>query len=203
MLRNCKQFNGKCGCNFCEHEGVAVSHNRGPPTRYYPQRGEQAQRTSERQAEYAARAAVLSEAVQGVKGISIIDVLPTFDTVKGFTPEYMHSVCQGVIRQISNLWLDSGNHEEDFYLGRKVQRIDQRLLGISPPSEITRAPRTLKDRTFWKASEWRAFMLYSLIVLHGILPAVYLKHFFLLVFGVYTLLGDNIEDDMSSVIPLD
>ena len=40
------------------------------------------QRTSERQAEYAARAAVLSEAVQGVKGISIIDVLPTFDTVK-------------------------------------------------------------------------------------------------------------------------
>lgn len=115
--------------------------------------------------------------MQGVKGISIIDVLPTFDTVKGFTPEYMHSMCQGVIRQICNLWLDSGNHEEDFYLGRKVQRIDQRLLTISPPSEITRAPRTLKDR-------------------NGILPAVYLKHFFLLVFGVYTLLGDNIEDDM-------
>ncbi|XP_046841889.1 uncharacterized protein LOC124436007 [Xenia sp. Carnegie-2017] len=30
MLRNCKQFNGKYGCDWCEHEGVSVLRNRGP-----------------------------------------------------------------------------------------------------------------------------------------------------------------------------
>ena len=46
MLRNCKQFNGKSGCDWCEHEGVPVVHNRGPPTRYYPQHGGAPARTS-------------------------------------------------------------------------------------------------------------------------------------------------------------
>ena len=101
MLRNCKQFNGKCGCDWCEHEGVTVT-----PTRYYPELGDQCPRTSQGQAE------LLQEAVKGVKGISVIDILPTFDTVHGFTPEYMHLVCQGVIRQVCNIWLDSANHEE-------------------------------------------------------------------------------------------
>lgn len=196
MLRNCKQYNGKFGCDWCEHEGVVVTQNRGPPTRYYPQRGDQRPRTSQGQAQYGARAELEQEAVQGVKGISLIDVLPTFDTVKGFTPEYMHSVCQGVIRQVCNIWLDSSNHEEEFYLGRKVEKLDKRLATIRPPSEITRAPRSIKERKFWKASEWRAFLLYSLVVLEGLLPSIYLKHFFLLVHAVYTLLGDKISNDM-------
>lgn len=196
IMRNCKQFNGKCGCDWCEHEGVTISKNGGPPTRYYPQRGDQRQRTSKGQAEHATKAEILQEPVKGVKGVSVIDILPTFDTVNGFTPEYMHSVCQGVLRQLCNLWLDSGNHEEDFYLGRKLDKLDERLLLISPPSEFTRAPRSIKDRKFWKASEWRAFMLYSLAVLQGLLPRMYLQHFFLLVYGVYTLLGDNITNDM-------
>lgn len=198
MLRNCKQFNGKSGCDWCEHEGVPVVRNRGPPTRYYPQRGPQTTRTSQSQAAYAIEAETLKEPVKGVKGVSLIDVLPTFDTVNGFTPEYMHSVCQGVVRQLSNLWFDSTNHETEFYLGKKVEELDERLAAISPPSEITRAPRSVKERKFWKASEWRAFLLYGLVVLNGLLPRAYLEHFFLLVHGVYTLLGDRITDDMLS-----
>lgn len=76
----------------------------------------------------------------GVKGFSELDALPTFNTVDGFTPEYMHSVCQGVVRQLCNMWLDSSNHEEAYYLGRRVEELDERLMAISPPSEITRSP---------------------------------------------------------------
>ena len=191
MLKNCKQFNGKCGCDWCEHEGVPVVHNRGPPTRYYSQRGTPSLRTSHNQAQYAIRAESLNEPVKGVKGLSVVDVLPTFDTVNGFTPEYMHSVCQGVGRQLSNHWFDSANHAEDFYLGRKANKVDERLAAISPPSEITRAPRSVKEQKFWKASEWQAFLLYGLVILKGLLPHVYLQHFF----RVYTLLGDKITSD--------
>ena len=196
MLRNCKQFNGKHGCDWCEHEGVTVVKNGGPPTRYYPQRGSPPLRTSENQAKYAIRAEQLKEAVKGVKGPSIVDLLPTFDMVNGFTPEYMHSVCQGVMRRLFDLWFDAANHNEDFYLGKKAVEVDNRLTSISPPSEITRAPRSIKERKFWKASEWRAFMLYGLVVLKGLLPRVYLQHFFLFVYGVYNLLGDKITNGM-------
>lgn len=119
---------------------------------------------------------------KGVKGVTVVDLLPTFDTVRGTATDYMHSVCQGVTRQMVNLWVDSKNHTEEFYIGRKIALVNNRLLTISPPSEIHRAPRSLADRHYWKASEWRAFLLYSLVILKGILPARYLNHFFLYVY---------------------
>ena len=88
------------------------------------------------------------EAVNGVKGLTRIHTLPTFDTVRGFTPKYMHSVCKGVVRHLCNLWLDSGNHGKNFYLGRNVELLDERLSVICPPSEITRAPRSIKEGKF-------------------------------------------------------
>lgn len=192
IVKNCKQFNGKYGCDWCEHPGECVERENGPPTRYYPFRGDPVLRTSRKQGQYAIQANETGEAVMGVKGISVIEGFQTFDTVKGFTPEYMHSVCQGVMRQLSASWLDSSNHGSDFYVGRQIKQIDARLMSISPPSEISRAPRSLQDRKFWKASEWRAFMFYGLVILKGILPDIYLKHFFLFVYGVYSLMGDGI-----------
>ena len=108
MLRNCKQFNGKSGCDWCEHEGIPVVRNRGPPTRYYPQRGHQTSRKSESQAAYAIEAESLKEPVKGVKGVSLIDILPTFDTVKASHPcicipcvreSFVNSPIFGLIRQ--------------------------------------------------------------------------------------------------------
>jgi hypothetical protein len=192
IVKNCKQYNGKHGCDWCEHPGECVTRERGPPTRYYPVRDEPVLRTAKKQAQYAIKADETGEPVKGVKGISTIEGFPTFDTVKGFTPEYMHSVCQGVMRQLANLWLDSQNHVSDFYIGRQRAELDDRLTSISPPSEMSRAPRSLNDRKFWKASEWRAFMFYGLVILRGILPDIYLKHFFLFVYGVYNLMGDKI-----------
>ena len=194
MLKNCKQYNGKYGCDWCEHEGVTVAVNGGPPTRYYPHRGNPCLRTAQHQAEYAIQAETEQVPVVGVKGVNQLDVLPTFNTVDGFTPEYMHSVCQGVVRQVCNTWMDSGNHQEAYYLGRRVEELDERLMSISPPSEVTRSPRSIKERKFWKASEWRAFMFYSLVILNGILPVIYLKHFFLLVHGVYSFFSVEIDE---------
>jgi hypothetical protein len=44
-----------------------------------------------------------------------------------------------------------------------------------------------------------AFIFYSLVILQGILPSRYLNHFFLFVYGIYTLLGDSISDDAISL----
>ena len=108
ILKNCNQYNGVCGCDWCEHEGVTVVVHGGPPTRYYPHRGDPCLRTAQRQARYAFLAEKDQEPVKGVKGVNQLDVLPTFNPVEGFTPKYMHSVCQGVVRQMCNMWMDSG-----------------------------------------------------------------------------------------------
>ena len=193
IVKNCKQFNGENGCDWCEFPGETAA-NAQPPTRYYPYRGPPKKRTKRKQMRYTLKSIRENEAVKGVKGPSIIGILPTFDPVRGVAVDYMHCVCLGVMRQFLNLWMDSKQHDQPYYIGRREVEIDNRLLAINAPSEISRAPRSITDRAYWKASEWRAFILYSLVVLHGILPPVFLKHLFLFVFGVYCLLGDSIDE---------
>jgi len=36
------------------------------------------------------------------------------------------------------------------YIGRRISEIDQRLLQITMPSIVTRSPRSIKERAFWK-----------------------------------------------------
>lgn len=104
--------------------------------------------------------------------------------IAGVAVDFMHCVCLGVTGQFVNMWMDSRQHEESFYIGRSQQEINVRLQSIEVPREISRAPRSIADRSHWKASEWRAFIFYSLVVLRGILPSQYLKHFFLFVYGI-------------------
>lgn len=151
-------------------------------------------RTADKQLEYSVKALEKGSDVKGVKGPTIIGILPTFDLVRGVAVDFMHCVCLGVTRQFVNLWMNSHQHDKPYYIGRKEEEIDNRLQAINVPSEMTRAPRSLSDRKFWKASEWRAFIFYSLVVLRGILPHQYLKHFFLFVYSVYCLLGDSITE---------
>ena len=198
IVRNVKQFNGQYGCDWCEFEGVPVTNNNGPPTRYYPYRTPVVMRTSENQAEYALKATATTP-VKGVKGMTMADLLPTFDTVRGTVTDFMHSVCQGVVRQLVEQWVNTKYHGESYYIGQKVNLVDERLQLISPPSEIHRSPRGISHRCYWKASEWMAFIFYSLVILQGILPSRYLNHFFLFVYGIYTLLGDSISDDAISL----
>ncbi|XP_028418236.1 uncharacterized protein LOC114543472 [Dendronephthya gigantea] len=193
IVKNCKQFNGDSGCDWCEFPGETIA-NAHPPTRYYPYRGPPKKRTKRKQMRYTLQSIEENVVVKGVKGPSVIGILPTFNPVRGVAVDYMHCVCLGVMRQFLNLWMDSKQNDQLYYIGRREAEIDERLLAINAPSEISRAPRSITDRPHWKASEWRAFIFYSLVVLHGILPHVFLKHLFLFVYGVYCLLGDSIDE---------
>lgn len=130
----------------------------------------------------------------GVKGPSMFMLLPHFDIIHGFPPDYMHSVLLGVVRQMAELFFDSSHHQEAFYLGRKTVQVDKLLLSIKPPKEIVRLPRSVASRKFWKAKEWGTFLLYySPIILQNILPAKYFRHWLLLVNAILGLLQTSIS----------
>lgn len=81
-----------------------------------------------------------------------------------------------------------------FYLGRATEEIDRRMKLIKPPQEFRRSPRSVSSMKQWKASEFRAWLLYYCIpVLSGILPPDYIYHLSLLVSAMHVLLDDTIE----------
>jgi len=87
-----------------------------------------------------------SRAVFGVKRASILFLLPNFDIVKSFVPDYMHSVLLGVTRQFVNLWMDT-QAMENLSILRKLLSLMGCYAYIKPPDEIRCLPRPLRLRT--------------------------------------------------------
>ncbi|CAN7992683.1 unnamed protein product, partial [Ixodes hexagonus] len=111
----------------------------------------------------------------------------------------MHSVLLGVTRQLTELLLGSSNSEQRFYIGRPavLSTLNERLLSIKPPHCFTRLPRSLADRAFWKASEWRLWLLYyCLPCTLDILPSRYWRHFARLSQAVHILLRTEITPSL-------
>ena len=192
MLQCFSQFNGHFGCGFCYHPGERVQKGSGsvhvyPMTTLYPLR------TSHKTLQQAEQAVLSKQTVQGVKGASMLNLLPNFDIVCCVVPDYMHCVLLGVVRQFVGLWTDSTSHNMTFYI-RNIQAFDELLKSIKPPDEIHRLPRAICDRKFWKASEY--ILIYSPVILKSFLPKRYFTHWLLLCNGVRLLLQSTVTATM-------
>jgi len=193
LMQNFKQFNGRHGCGFCFDTGESVEKGNGRTT-VYPFNEDMTLRTKENTHALVMEAVETKAPCIGVKGPSVLSLLPYFDLIHGFVPDYMHCICLGVVRQLASLWFDSKNHNEPFYIGPVLSRVDSRLLSIKPPCSLSRTPRSVSQLKFWKAHEWLAWLLYySLPVLKGILPHTHYTHWALLVDCVSILLGKEIS----------
>lgn len=134
--------------------------------------------------------------VNGFKSLSPLVGIPNFDVIHGCVIDYMHNVCLGVCRQMLDLYFDSENHAQDFYIGRKKDFVNQRLGQIKPPSFVSKMPSSLDHRKIWKANELRCWILYYAIpCLSGVLPQIYLNHLSLLSHSVYLLLQTSITEN--------
>ena len=188
-MQNTKQFNGYFGCGFCLHPGTLVENQ----VKYTVTTTEYPEREAKKMLADMEQAVAQNRTIRGVKGPSPLINLPYFDIVRGFVPDYMHAVLLGVIRQLTELLLSKS--DQTYYIGspNSMRVIENRIKDIKPPHLITRLPRPLAEFKYWKASEWRAWLLfYILPVLNGMLQPHYLKHLGLLVSAVFLLLKENI-----------
>ncbi|CAG5100635.1 Protein of unknown function [Cotesia congregata] len=179
-ILNMKQYNGSYGCTFCEHPGLRMNNSQKfPITTVVPK-----ERTNESVKEQMLLAgeSEFGSDVMGVWGPSALINLNYYDIVDGMSPDYMHAILLGVIKQHTEILLSSFG--EDYYVGspNQLEAINIKLLNFKHPTCITRSPRNLTEREMWKATEWRSWLLfYSLICLKDILPQKYLEHLALLV----------------------
>lgn len=195
MVMNMHQFNGERGCAWCEQTGEVVPKGKGH-VRVYPVEPLKGKMRSDNSFRCHARQADQSgEPVAGVKGSTILFMLAFFKFPFGFVVDYMHAVCSGFVRHTACMWL---KHKKTFpySIGALIPEIDERLMSLRPVCEMTRLPRSLVLRKYWKSSEWRNWLLYfSPVVLHGILPQVYYNNWLEFVHLMHFLLGDVVASD--------
>lgn len=183
---NMMQFNGANGCPVCLHPGVWES------TRLYLPGSEYSLRTNKSIGQDGRSAERDHKIVNGIKGRSILSGVVNLAT--GLPTDYMHCVLEGVMKRLLEVWVKG--HTLGSYIGRRLKEIDLQLLKQCPPHDFTRAPRSIQNhRKFWKASEFRNFLLYySLPLLVCVLPPLYFHHFGLLVCSMHILLQNQITD---------
>ena len=94
----------------------------------------------------------LSVESKDIRGLCLFLDLILF---KGIAVDYMHCVFLGVTKMLMTWWFDKTHASEDGNIRKHVENVDSRLLNITPPNCISRAPRSIaKDHPHWKASEF-------------------------------------------------
>lgn len=191
LLQNVNQYNGKYGCPYCLNKGKRIPVGRGH-ARIYEYKECDA-RTYEQHLRFLEKVRRTKKIVKGVKGPSILSIIPSLNIIYGFPPDYMHCCLEGVTKMFTLAWFDPQYENSKFYIGKKKQEFNERLKNILPPHEMTRVPRDLdKD---YKASEWKHFLInYSEPCLKGILPQRYLNHWHLFASAIRTLLQMKVSD---------
>lgn len=110
--------------------------------------------------------------------ITMIERLP-IDLVKNVPIDSMHNVFIGVTKQLFKLWIEV--RKKPFSISAKnLTLLSKHIFAIAKqlPSEFSRTPRTLKHLKRYKATEFRQYNLYTLIILlEDVLPAKYYNHF--------------------------
>lgn len=196
-VQNINQFNGECGCTFCEHLGQTCETGKGFNRVYPMSSNENPTLRTKKRMYLQAQAAVRGNAnhINGVKGPSVAALIPQFDVAASFLPDYMHAILLGVCRMLFKLWFSPKYKNCLFYIKKKFRdEIDQDLQNIYPPDFVTREPGSLKDIKFLKAAQIREYLLnYFPILLNGRLNKKYYDHFLLLVYATRLLLQSEIH----------
>ncbi|XP_041829380.1 uncharacterized protein LOC121632190 isoform X2 [Melanotaenia boesemani] len=206
MMQNFHPFSREFGCGFCYHKGEMVHKGRGH-IRVYPIQTEGCDLRHMTETEQLAELVIgnnYDQGQMGVRGPSPLLLLPSFDIIKGFIPDYMHCFCLGVVPELVNLWFNPLYASKPFHLTpQHLNELDEALCAIQPPNEIRQSPRRFSERMHWKASEWRAFaLLYSPVILKNVLPVLYYKHWMLLICAFHILLSRFASHDELSCAEL-
>ena len=104
-----------------------------------------------------------------MKGNCLLNSLKYFNCVDSTCIDYMHSVLEGVVKNLFNYWFNSKSNAV-YSLSKYMQELDRRLLKIKPPKYIPCTPRSIYTHHLWRAHEYSSFILfYSLPIFQGLM----------------------------------
>jgi len=191
MIQKIKQFNGTYGCSYCLHPSndhyFYYERNRSPMRdrhshELHCQHLKELMSTDHTRSKKAQQTSLLD--CFGVTGFGVFSQLNYFDPIFGFPIDIMHSVYLGVVKQLSESWINV----QHLFGNTELNNINQYLLCIKPPYRISRTPRPTSDFKMYKAHEWHMWLLYySPLILKDNMPFSYFQHWILLVEAISLL----------------
>ena len=124
----------------------------------------------------------------GVNGPTVLSSI-FHENISAVTIDLMHCVSEGIVKKLMELWFSTEFVERPFSLVRHRGLIDKRLRSLTPPSWVSRLPRSIIRHLFyWKAHELQAWLYYySLPCISDIMDEIYLAHYLLLILGISLL----------------
>ena len=188
-LQNIKQFNGHFGCGVCEHPGsvekgiIVYDYLDSIPLRTSYETNIICDNFDH----------LTPDDRKGIKGLSPLSRLGRFDIIRSCPPDYLHAVLLGVMKKLLKMWIRTSFHRKPWYIGNQLNAFDAALMEMTPNNDIKRCPRTIKDLDFWRASEFKHFLLFwGPVILRKFLKDDFYNHFMLLSSGIYRLLKEDI-----------
>lgn len=180
---------GHFACDYCLHPGISYKSSTDKKTnvRYLKGTRDYGLRSHESIIDTYKR--LKKNSINGITGISPMVAARHFDLVNGVSIDYMHAALLGVMKKMLNLWLETKNHANDYYIKKPKQiTLSNRLVSQKPISDVIRKPRSITMKNEFKANEYRTLLLYHLrFALAGLLPQKYIKHFVLFSNSIYEL----------------
>lgn len=197
-IQNILNHNGRHGCNGCEIKSkkcIFIEGTKRIRIYPFPEKGV-VLRTKERMEAQGKKvnANPALKNVKGVKGTSIISIVPSLDISTCVGPEYMHSLLLGVVKLFMVMWFLS---TAEWNLQCHVPAINDLLLSVRPPNiHSKRMPKDVSLCGSYKAYELMMWLLhYSVPILVKYLPENRFQHWILLVLASYLLLQRNISTE--------
>ncbi|XP_072756904.1 uncharacterized protein [Anoplolepis gracilipes] len=187
------QYNGYFGCNWCLHPGYYVAYKRGGSVKYTLMNEVPPKRTEIETIEHMRQSLTSRSPVYGVKRPSCLINLQGFNIITGFVPDSMHCLCLGIAEQFLGYWIESNNLPYSLS-NNDINKIDNLLLTIKVPNQVSRLSRSIRDKKYWKAREWENWILYYSLPILLCFPhlEIWVKHWSLLVEAFHILLKKSI-----------
>jgi len=146
FLLNVRGHNARFGCNTCTVEGEYKEHRMTFFEVNAPLRTDTSFRAKSDD-EYH-------------KGYCPLERLP-IDMIKAVPIDYMHAVCLGAMKRLLKFWVRGKQSTKIPSAKCDAVNIELNSLKDYFPSEFVRLPRSLNDIEYWKANEFRTFLLFT------------------------------------------
>lgn len=209
-VQNMKGSNGKFGCSFCLHPGVAVENMRGRSTiRFIKHESTMKLRTHSETLEKAQKVVMndsiahgKDNSIHGIKGYSSMLLFDDFNTIESFPVDVMHGPGLGITKDLVEIWLGiktiPAPPYKDYKIKSKQSReiLEKRIINLRPTSVFKRNPRSIFEIAHFKASEMFNLLWYYLrYAIVGVLPTRVVKHFEMFSAATFILCQKEIKID--------
>ncbi|XP_047128576.2 uncharacterized protein LOC124809079 [Hydra vulgaris] len=112
-----------------------------------------------------------------------------------FPPEYMHTVCLGVMRRLVVSYFSNKYGRLNCWVSENLKELLEervKLWHSALPCEFHRKIRSFRNMHYFKATEFRTILLYTgPLLFKGIIPLKYYNHFLYLHFAMYVFIGTS------------